>query len=123
MVTVVGSGTAEIVASQAGNSSFEPAPDVHRTFTAYPSTSLRLITSGVPTLKANGDTEVTHTFSGNVNSDYTIEYKSDLSANGWSPNPVRVQDTGNGTFSATFTATGNYVNAWKNRMFFRAKNS
>jgi hypothetical protein len=119
-VTVVGTGTARIKASQAGNASYSAATDVTQSFTAYPSTILRLTTLGTPLL-TGGQTSVRHAFVGNPNSTYTIEYKSDLSASTWST--LTATTDVNGIFEATFTATGDYVNAWKNRMFFRAKNS
>jgi len=119
-VTVVGTGTARIKASQAGNASYSAATDVTQSFTAYASTSLRLTSLGTPLL-SGGQTSVKHAFVGNPNSTYTIEYKSDLSASTWST--LTATTDGSGIFEANFTATGDYVNAWKNRMFFRAKNS
>jgi len=120
LVTIVGSGSAEITASQAGNSSFSAATSQVRQLTAYGSTALRLASLGIPVLNA-GQTTVTHTFVGNPNATYTIEYKTDLSASIWST--LTAQTDANGSFSATFTSSGDYVNAWKSRMFFRAKNS
>jgi hypothetical protein len=120
VVTIVGPGPVTITASQAGNSSYTPATSVQQQFVSYASTALQLASSGTPVLNA-GQTSVTHNFVGNPNSTYTIEYKSDLSASTWSS--VTAQTGANGTFAATFTSSGDYVNAWKNRMFFRAKNS
>ena len=120
VVTIVGVGSAEITASQAGNSSFAPASDARQSVTAYASTALRVASLGTPVLSA-GQTSVQHTFIGNPNATYTIEYKTDLSAATWST--ITVPTGASGTFSATFTSSGDYVNAWKNRMFFRAKNS
>ena len=120
VVTIVGVGSAEITASQAGNSSFAPASDARQSVTAYASTALRVVSLGTPVLSA-GQTSVQHTFIGNPNATYTIEYKTDLSAATWST--ITVPTGASGTFSATFTSSGDYVNAWKNRMFFRAKNS
>lgn len=119
-VTVVGTGTVQIKASQAGTASYSAATDVTQSFTAYASTTLRLTTLGTPVL-SGGETSVKHTFVGNPKSTYTIEYKSDLSASTWSTLTATTNDSG--TFEATFTSSGDYVNAWKNRMFFRAKNS
>jgi hypothetical protein len=119
-VNVVGTGTARIKASQAGNTSYSAATDVTQSFAAYASTTLRLTTLGTPLL-SGGQTSVKHAFVGNPNSTYTIEYKSDLSASTWST--LTATTDVNGIFEATFTATGDIVNAWKNRMFFRAKNS
>ena len=120
VVTIVGVGSAEITASQAGNSSFAPASDARQSVTAYASTALRVASLGTPVLSA-GQTSVQHTFIGNPNATYTIEYKTDLSAATWST--ITVPTGASGTFFATFTSSGDYVNAWKNRMFFRAKNS
>ena len=120
VLTIVGVGSAEITASQAGNSSFAPASDARQSVTAYASTALRVASLGTPVLSA-GQTSVQHTFIGNPNATYTIEYKTDLSAATWST--ITVQTGVSGTFPATFTSSGDYVNAWKNRMFFRAKNS
>jgi len=119
-VTIVGSGSVVITASQSGNSSFAPATDVTQTITSYATTALRVASLGTPVLNA-AQTSVTHTFVGNPNATYTIEYKNDLSAANWTA--ITAQTGANGTFSATFTSSGDYVNAWKNRMFFRAKNS
>ena len=120
VVTIVGVGSAEITASQAGNSSFAPASDARQSVTAYASTALRVASLGTPVLSA-GQTSVQHTFIGNPNATYTIEYKTDLSAATWST--ITVPTGASGAFSATFTSSGDYVNAWKNRMFFRANNS
>ena len=120
VVTIVGAGFVEITASQAGNPSFAPASDVRQSVAAYASTTLRVASLGTPVLNG-GQTSVTHTFVGNPNATYTIEYKNDLSAATWST--ITVQTGVSGTFPATFTSSGDYVNAWKNRMFFRAKNS
>jgi len=93
---------------------------VPQTITSYATTALRVASLGTPVLNA-GQTSVTHTFVGNPNATYTIEYKNDLSAAAWTS--TTAQTGANGTFTATFTSSGDYVNAWKNRMFFRAKNS
>jgi len=119
-VTIVGSGSVVITASQSGNSTYSAATDVGQTITSYPTTALRLASLGTPVL-SGGQTSVTHTFVGNPNAAYTIEYKNDLSAATWTS--ITAQTGANGTFTATFTSSGDYVNAWKNRMFFRAKNS
>jgi hypothetical protein len=120
VVTIVGAGSVEIIASQPGNPSYALATDVRQPVTAYASTTLRMSSLGTPVLNA-GQTSVIHTFIGNPNATYTIEYKSDLGVIGWTS--ITAQTNATGTFTATFTASGDYVNAWKNRMFFRAKNS
>jgi hypothetical protein len=122
VVTIVGRGSAVITASQAGNPSYSPATDVPQGITTYASTELRMISLGTPVLNADQtQTSVSHTFVGNPDATYTIEYKSDLSVAAWTS--ITAQTNATGTFTATFTASGDYVNAWKNRMFFRAKNS
>ena len=120
VVTIVGSGSVVITASQGGDSSYSPATQVSQGINTYATTALRVASLGTPVLSA-GQTSVQHTFVGNPNATYTIEYKTDLSAATWST--ITVPTGASGTFSATFTSSGDYVNAWKNRMFFRAKNS
>jgi hypothetical protein len=120
VVTIVGSGSVVITASQGGNSSYSPATEVSQGISTYATTALRVASLGTPILNG-GQTSVEHTFIGNPNATYTIEYKTDLSAATWSA--ITVQTGVSGTFPATFTSSGDYVNAWKNRMFFRAKNS
>ncbi len=120
VVTIVGSGSVVITAWQGGNSSYSPATEVSQGINTYATTALRVASLGTPILNG-GQTSVEHTFIGNPNATYTIEYKTDLSAATWST--ITAQTGVSGTFSATFTSSGDYVNAWKNRMFFRAKNS
>ena len=120
VVTIVGSGSVVITASQGGDSSYSPATQVSQGINTYATTALRVASLGTPVLSA-GQTSVEHTFIGNPNATYTIEYKTDLSAATWST--ITVPTGASGTFSATFTSSGDYVNAWKNRMLFRAKNS
>ena len=120
VVTIVGSGSVVITASQGGNSSYSPATEVSQGISTYATTALRVASLGTPILNG-GQTSVEHTFIGNPNATYTIEYKTDLTAATWST--ITVQTGVSGTFPATFTSSGDYVNAWKNRMFFRAKNS
>jgi hypothetical protein len=82
--------------------------------------TLRLLTIGTPVF-ADGKTTVTHTFAGNSNATYQFEFKSSLTE-AWQTHPV-VVNAGN-NFSVTFTNTGiNSTNEWKNKMFFRVKNS
>jgi hypothetical protein len=82
--------------------------------------ALRLLTIGTPVF-ANGNTTVMHTFAGNSNASYQFEFKSSLTE-AWQTHPV-VVNAGN-NFSVTFTNTGiNSTNEWKNKMFFRVKNS
>ena len=82
--------------------------------------TLRLLTIGTPVF-ADGKTTVTHAFAGNTNATYQFEYKSALTE-AWQTHPVVVNAGSN--FSVTFTNTGvNSTNEWKNKMFFRVKNS
>ena len=82
--------------------------------------TLRLLTLGEPAY-AGGNTTVTHTFSCNANGSYVLEYKSSL-ADAWKTMNVTVSNNSN--FSVTFINVGmNTSSDWKNRMFFRAKNS
>jgi len=82
--------------------------------------TLRLLTIGTPAF-ANGNTTVMHTFAGNTNASYQFEYKSALTE-AWKTHPVVVNAGSN--FSVTFTNPGvNSTNEWKNKMFFRVKNT
>jgi hypothetical protein len=82
--------------------------------------TLRLLTLGEPAY-AGGNTTVTHTFSCDANGSYVLEYKSSL-ADTWKTMNVTVSNNSN--FSVTFINVGmNTSSDWKNRMFFRAKNS
>ena len=82
--------------------------------------TLRLLTLGEPAY-AGGNTTVTHTFSCNANGSYVLEYKSSLD-DAWKTMNVTVSNNSN--FSVTFINVGmNTSSEWKNRMFFRAKNS
>jgi len=81
--------------------------------------TLRLLSIGTPVF-TNGNTTITHTFSGNSNASYVFEFKTGLT-NTWQTNAVAVGSSTN--FSVTFTNRGvNSTNDWKNRMFFRVKN-
>jgi hypothetical protein len=81
--------------------------------------ALRLLSIGTPVF-TNGNTTITHTFSGNNSASYVFEFKSGLN-NAWQTNAVSVGSSTN--FSVTFTNSGvNSTNEWRNRMFFRVKN-
>ena len=85
-----------------------------------PIPTLRLITPGEP-VYSGGNTTVTHTFAVNANGSYVLEYKSSLSED-WKSESVAVANNNN--FSVTFINSGvNTVTDWKNRMFFRVRNS
>jgi hypothetical protein len=82
--------------------------------------TLRLLTLGEPVF-AGGNTTVIHTFAVNTNGSYVLEYKSSL-ADDWKSVSVTVSNNNN--FSVTFINAGvNTTSDWKNRMFFRVKNS
>ena len=82
--------------------------------------TLRLLTLGEPVF-AGGNTTVVHTFAVNANGSYVLEYKSSL-ADDWKSASVTVSNNSN--FSVTFINAGvNTTSDWKNRMFFRVKNS
>jgi hypothetical protein len=119
-VAIVGTGPVTITASQAGNQLYAAATSVQQTFTAYAKTVLSVSAIGVPTYDGT-TTTVRHYFVGNPFSKYTLEYTTDLNVTSWPSVSVQTGDTGN--FYVDFLTSGNYVNAWKSRMFFRAKNS
>lgn len=82
--------------------------------------TLRLLTLGEP-IFAGGDTTVIHTFAVNANGSYVLEYKGSL-ADDWKSVSVTVSNNNN--FSVTFINAGvNTTSDWRNRMFFRIKNS
>ena len=82
--------------------------------------SLRLLGLGVPAY-AGGNTTVIHTFAVNSTGMYVLGYKSSLS-DVWSEMSVTVSN--NNSFSVTFINSGvNTATEWKNRMFFRVRNS
>ena len=82
--------------------------------------TLRLLTLGEP-VYASGNTTVTHNFAVNASGSYVLEYKSSLSDD-WKSESVTVSNNNN--FSVTFINSGvNTVTDWKNRMFFRVRNS
>jgi YDG domain len=82
--------------------------------------TLRLLGLGVPAY-AGGNTTVIHTFAVNSTGVYVLGYKSSLS-DVWSEMSVTVSN--NNSFSVTFINSGvNTSTEWKNRMFFRVRNS
>jgi hypothetical protein len=126
-VTIKKSGPVTITAKQAGGVgtggvSFSSA-SAPQSFTCYPSTSLKVSSFGTPTYSAGtGQTSVTHTFTGNPNALYAIEYKTDLAAANWSPLLSPVQ-TNSGSFQVTISVAGDVTSTWKNKFFIRARNS
>lgn len=82
--------------------------------------TLRLLSLGDPAY-AGGNTTVIHTFAVNSAGVYVLEYKSSLS-DVWREMSVTVANSNN--FSVTFINSGvNTATEWKNRMFFRVRNS
>lgn len=126
-VTIKGTGSATITVKQAGGVgnggvSFSSA-SASQTFTCYPSTSLKVSSFGTPTFSAvTGQTSVTHTFTGNPNALYAIEYKTDLAAANWTSLLSPVQTT-TGSFQVTISVAGDVTSTWKNKFFIRARNS
>jgi len=120
-LTIVGTGSVTITASQAGDGvTYAAATSIPQTFTTYAKTALTLSSVGVPSY--NGiSTAVTHNFVGNPSSKYTLEYTTDLNVSSWSS--VSVQTDLAGNCAVPLSTFGDYVSAWKSRMFFRAKNS
>jgi hypothetical protein len=120
-VTIVGTGTVTITASQAGDGvTYAAATSVPQTFTTYAKTALALSSVGVPSFDGTSTT-VTHNFVGNPSSKYKLEYTTDLSLSSWPS--VSVETDSSGNCAVNLSTSGNYVNAWKSRMLFRAKNS
>jgi len=81
--------------------------------------TLRLLTVGEPAY-TNGNTVVTHSFSGNTGATYVIERASTPSGP-WLTNAAIVNSSTNFSVSFTNNAT-NSTTEWKSRMFFRVKN-
>lgn len=120
-VSIVGTGPVTITASQPGDGvTYAAATSVPQTFTTYAKTALTLSSVGVPSYNGTSTT-VTHNFFGNPSSKYTLEYTTDLNASSWPS--VSVQTDSAGYCAVPLSTSGDYVSAWKSRMFFRAKNS
>jgi len=114
--------TARVAAGVVGNVSYSSATSSNN-FECNPSTVLRVSSLGTPSYSIQSlKTSVTLSFVGNPNATYTIEFKSDLNATNWSS--ITVQSNSSGEIrDVVFDAPGDLVSTWKNRMFFRAKNS
>jgi hypothetical protein len=68
---------------------------------------------------AGGNTTVTHDFIGVPNQTYLVEYATDLNG-AWTS--AGNQNTGTtGSFSVTFTKSGDVAADWNAHMFFRAR--
>ena len=81
-----------------------------------PPFSLAVIKRGTAAF-SGGYTSVTHDFLGVPNQTYRIQYTTDLSS--WTTAPD--QSSGStGSFSVTFTQSGDLAAAWNSQMFFRA---
>jgi len=85
-----------------------------------PAPQIQIISLGAPEFSGL-QTFMTHTFSGPAGKTIDLEYSPDLAPGSW---VVRGGiSTGEGTFSVTFTASGDQRASWSQRMFFRAKHS
>jgi hypothetical protein len=83
-----------------------------------PSFDLQIVKVGTATL-AGGNTTVTHDFIGVPNQTYLVEYATDLNG-AWTS--AGNQNTGTtGSFSVTFTKSGDVAADWNAHMFFRAR--
>ena len=83
-----------------------------------PSFTLQIVKAGAATF-VGGNTTVTHDFIGVPNQTYLVEYTSDL-AGAWTS--AGNQSTGvTGSFSVTFTKSGDVAADWNAHMFFRAR--
>jgi hypothetical protein len=88
------------------------------TETQAPSFDLQIVKVGTADF-AGGNTTVTHDFIGVPGQTYLVEYKTNLQAD-WTS--AGNQDTGaTGSFSVTFTKSGDVVADWNAHMFFRAR--
>lgn len=85
---------------------------------APPSFTLQIVKVGTATF-AGGNTTVTHDFIGVPGQTYLVEYTTDL-AGAWTS--AGNQSTGaTGSFSVTFTKSGDVAADWNAHMFFRAR--
>jgi hypothetical protein len=88
------------------------------TETEAPTFRLQIVKVGTATL-AGGNTTVTHDFIGVPGQTYLIEYTTNLSG-AWTS--AGNQNTGaTGSFSVTFTKSGDVAADWNAHMFFRAR--
>jgi hypothetical protein len=88
------------------------------TETQAPTFTLQIVKVGTASF-AGGNTTVTHDFIGVPNQTYLVEYATDLNG-AWTS--AGNQSTGTtGSFSVTFTKSGDVVADWNAHMFFRAR--
>jgi len=88
------------------------------TETQAPSFNLQIVKVGTA-IFAGGNTTITHDFIGVPNQTYLVEYTTDLNGT-WTS--AGNQSTGTtGSFSVTFTTSGDVAADWTARMFFRAR--
>jgi len=88
------------------------------TETEAPTFRLQIVKVGAATF-AGGNTTVTHDFIGVPNQTYLVEYATDLAGN-WTS--AGNQSTGaTGSFSVTFTKSGDVAADWTAHMYFRAR--
>jgi hypothetical protein len=82
-----------------------------------PSFDLQIVKVGTA-IFGGSNTTITHDFIGVPNQNYLVEYATDLNG-AWTS--AGNQSTGaTGSFSVTFTKSGDFVSEWNTRMFFRA---
>ena len=88
------------------------------TETQAPAFTLQFVKQGMATF-AGGNTTVTHDFLGVPGQTYLVEYATDLTG-AWTS--AGNQNTGaTGSFSVTFTKSGDVAADWNAHMFFRAR--
>jgi hypothetical protein len=88
------------------------------TETQAPTFTLQIVKVGTASF-AGGNTTVTHDFIGVPNQTYLVEYATDLNG-AWTS--AGNQNTGTtGSFSVTFTKSGDVAADWNAHMFFRAR--
>jgi hypothetical protein len=89
------------------------------TETQAPTFTLQIVKVGTASF-AGGNTTVTHDFIGVPNQTYLVEYTTNLENGPWTS--AGNQSTGTtGSFSVTFTKSGDVAADWNAHMFFRAR--
>ena len=89
---------------------------------ALPPPQISLLMPGTPQYDGNNSrTTVTHSFRGPANQTIDLQFSPSLTNPSWSVGPT--VSTGNGTFTAEFSTSGDLRSAWSQKMFFRAKYS
>lgn len=78
---------------------------------------LGLVSVGTPVFNGT-HTTVVHGFQGDPDSNFNMQYKEGIDSTAWVS--AGTYSTGNGTFNATFSTSGDRRDAWGQKMFFRA---